>query len=629
MGKGTIRENLGDGHYRVALDIDVSYAREQLASIQQYLAKFQPIYQEAIERKDQAKAALEPINTRLHHYLATAQAESETAYAALQSAYAFWQDLLAAQPAGEEVSFLRQTLNDASQSFAEAHAAYHDALLNRDNPDLPSPAVARQRRNDALFALAVAQGQWVASVGPIEDESAVNEAYDLVGVALDNFDAATLAYAEAVEALSSDQPKKLSAMNFYQDEFNTAQSEWIKTVEDNSGLIFLKRARAAYDQATAEFESRQKALASLLDNGGMPAELAAIQAYLEKAHKDFSLALDEVQSLTLLKVEKQTARDDLLSKLLPFTESDGVTPKPPIVNAWCADLTDTLSPQTPVATVEIPGERQLGVRIRPQFEAGNQYTAARDGLLQPAFASSPEATFWNWALHPGAEKWRPRYRLGRITVLDPATESCTVRLDPQKTGASTRARDGQTLDVNTPLKTLLDPQSGQQHIILPGANIQIRNGVTTLLNVPIQYMDCGAEAFEVDDHVLVEFTDRDWTQPRVIGFADNPKPCYASGMILTAQVNGQSEQLFLKDTAPGTLPMLKPPNGELKLGGNLDWTATDRKTVLSFDGPLGRAIPPRRGDRCQRHPLRGPVRLFGHLGQKSGENACGPAGKCR
>ena len=194
----------------------------------------------------------------------------------------------------------------------------------------------------------------------------------------------------------------------------------------------------------------------------MPAELAAIQADLEKAHKNYRLALDEVQSLTLLKVEKQTVRDDLFSKLMPFTESDGVTPKPPIVNAWCADLTETLSPQTPVATVEIPGERQLGVRIRPQFGTGNQYTAARDGLMQPSFASSPEATFWNWALHPGTEKWRPRYRLGRVQVIDSAKQTCTVLLDTQKTGESTRARDGQTLDVNAPLKTLLDPQSGQQ-----------------------------------------------------------------------------------------------------------------------------------------------------------------------
>jgi hypothetical protein len=280
--------------------------------------------------------------------------------------------------------------------------------------------------------------------------------------------------------------------------------------------------------------------------------------------------------------------------LLPFTDADGVTEKPPVVAAWCADMTDTLSPNTPVATVEIPGERQLGVRIRPQFAAGNQYMSARDGLLQPAFASSPEATYWNWALHPGAEKWRPRYRLGRITSLDAAAENCTVVLDPQKTGASTSARDGQRLDVNTPIKTLVDPQSGQQQILLPGPNIQIRNSVTTLLKVPIQYMDCGADAFEVNDHVLVEFTDRDWTQPRVIGFADHPRPCRQTGILLTADNNGQSEQLFLKDssaTSTGTSPELKHPLSP-KQGGNLDWTATDRKITLSFDGPLGRAIPP-------------------------------------
>ena len=148
----------------------------------------------------------------------------------MQSAYAFWRDLLTAQPTADGVSFLHQALTDASQAFDEAHSAYHDALLNRDNPDLPSPAVAWQRRSDALLALAVAHGQWVASVGPIDDETAVNEAYDQLGIALDAFDAATLAYAEAVEALSSDQATRLSAMNFYQGEFTAAQGEWINTV---------------------------------------------------------------------------------------------------------------------------------------------------------------------------------------------------------------------------------------------------------------------------------------------------------------------------------------------------------------------------------------------------------------
>jgi hypothetical protein len=147
MGKGTIRENLGDGHYRVALDIDVSHAREQLAAIQQYLAEFQPSYQQAIERKEQAKAALTPLNDRLSSYLATAQSQSESAYAAMQSAYAFWRDLMAAQPAGEGVSFLRQALTDAAKDFDAAHTAYHDSLLKMGNPDIPSPADPSGQRN--------------------------------------------------------------------------------------------------------------------------------------------------------------------------------------------------------------------------------------------------------------------------------------------------------------------------------------------------------------------------------------------------------------------------------------------------------------------------------------------------
>jgi hypothetical protein len=327
MGKGFIRENLGDGHYRVALDIDVSYAREQLAAIQAYLAEFQKPYQEATDRKNQAKAALGPINTRLYEYLAAAQAESKASYEAMIAAYDFWRDLVVAQPDSGAVSFLRQALTDASKVFDEAHATYHASLLNSGNEDIPPPAEAWQRRSNALVALALAQGQWLAGVGPIEDESAVNDAYDLVGIALDTFNAATLAYADAVLNLAPDQAEKLSAMNYYQGEFNTAQGDWINTVEENSGLIYVKKARDAYAQATEDFQDKQKALASLLNNGGLPAELAAIQTDLEQAYKDYRIALDEYQSLTLLKVEKSKARDDLLSKLLPFSEADGVTEK--------------------------------------------------------------------------------------------------------------------------------------------------------------------------------------------------------------------------------------------------------------------------------------------------------------
>ncbi|MFM2004449.1 MAG: hypothetical protein RLZZ09_104, partial [Pseudomonadota bacterium] len=209
-------------------------------------------------------------------------------------------------------------------------------------------------------------------------------------------------------------------------------------------------------------------------------------------------------------------------------------------------------------------------------------------------ATTPPAVALFRAVRTGVNKRLrpiPPRAQGRLVYLI----TCTVELDPQKTGEATRARDGQLLDVNSPVKYVTDPQSGQQLPILPGTNVQVANGVTTLLHVPIQYMDCGAYAFEVNDHVLVEFTDRDWSQPRVIGFAENPKPCSRVGLILTGipSTTGVREGLFLRDVPKGgDGKLVHPSSGGVTQGGNLDWISADRKTTLTFKGPPGRSIAP-------------------------------------
>jgi hypothetical protein len=48
------------------------------------------------------------------------------------------------------------------------------------------------------------------------------------------------------------------------------------------------------------------------------------------------------------------------------------------------------------------------------------------------------------------------------------------------------------------------------------------------VGVPIEYMTCGASVFTDEDHVIVEFEDQDWSNPKVIGFASNPEPCEGS-----------------------------------------------------------------------------------------------------
>jgi len=161
-------------------------------------------------------------------------------------------------------------------------------------------------------------------------------------------------------------------------------------------------------------------------------------------------------------------------------------PDDPVVTAWCADLTEDLSGE--VGTIEIPGERK-NVSIQPGYEGNAAYNAARDGQLQPAIAGTPESAFYNLALLPGWQKWKPTYRFGTITAID--GDICDVDLE----AATTSQRN---LDVN---------QS------------------TKLYGVSIEYMTCNGAAFSEGDGVIIEFEGQDWNSPKVIGFKDHPKPC--------------------------------------------------------------------------------------------------------
>jgi uncharacterized Zn-binding protein involved in type VI secretion len=121
-----------------------------------------------------------------------------------------------------------------------------------------------------------------------------------------------------------------------------------------------------------------------------------------------------------------------------------------------------------------------------------------DGRMQPVASSSPWASFWNRAVLPAWQKWRPMYRLGEITEL--SGDTCTVMLDAA--------------------------YSSQQAIDL--------NRETELTGVPIVYMECNGDAFEAGDRVVVEFAYHDQTKPRVVGFESHPKACGTDhGMFIT------------------------------------------------------------------------------------------------
>lgn len=157
---------------------------------------------------------------------------------------------------------------------------------------------------------------------------------------------------------------------------------------------------------------------------------------------------------------------------------------PAVQQAWCVDLTESGAGE--VATIEVPGEPQQ-VLLAP----GCRAPGPGDGVLALRELMSPEQAFFNAAILPGWQKFRPTYRVGTIVSVNVAADTATVVLDEARSSA-------QGLAVN---------QAG------------------TLFDIPVEYMACHAAVFEPGDRCVVQFVGQRWEAPKVIGFAQWPKPC--------------------------------------------------------------------------------------------------------
>jgi len=165
-------------------------------------------------------------------------------------------------------------------------------------------------------------------------------------------------------------------------------------------------------------------------------------------------------------------------------------PKGKRLDAWCGDLTETLTGV--VGLIDVNDEGGQGVIIQPGYEGAAIYDGTRDGQLVPREAQTGAQVWLNAALLPGVQKWRPRYRAAIIKNI--AQDVCTITLLPAFSSA-------QTLPINS---------------------------IKTYSDVPIQYMSCNGIAFEDGDRVLVRFTP---FGPLVIGFESNPKACSIQSVI--------------------------------------------------------------------------------------------------
>ena len=168
----------------------------------------------------------------------------------------------------------------------------------------------------------------------------------------------------------------------------------------------------------------------------------------------------------------------------------------PEIDVWCADWSTSLTGT--VGTIEVNGEGGNQVLIRPGFHDQAQYKPGRDGMMQWREAMTPEQAYYNAAILPGWQKWKPTYRIGIVLGI-------TAENPPR---------------LNIDFRPI-DPRSSAQDL---GIN---QAGVVT---AQVDYMsDTLASEFSAGDRVIVEFREQNWRKPVVIGFADGPKPVISTG----------------------------------------------------------------------------------------------------
>lgn len=277
-------------------------------------------------------------------------------------------------------------------------------------------------------------------------------------------------------------------------------------VSSEGAGLYRVRLKYAVERVKAELERVNKRIAELAVL--IPEKKLEVLQAEEKAddlRRDIDLLIDDYRQapdeyagqIGDLQVElaKQTAaigrlryqRDVLIAENLSLLKRRNLleaVPESKTLDAWCADFTEELSGEVGLADLNDEGGR--GVIIQPGFSGEAGYDASRDGSLFPDIAQSAPQLYFNLAILPGVQKWRPGYRLGTISDLN--GDACTVTLDDAFSSA-------QQLNIN------------QQAVYQ---------------SVPIQYMDCNGSAFEDGDRVLVRFTD---SGPLVIGFEKEPVPC--------------------------------------------------------------------------------------------------------
>jgi hypothetical protein len=180
----------------------------------------------------------------------------------------------------------------------------------------------------------------------------------------------------------------------------------------------------------------------------------------------------------------------------------------------------------------------------------DRWNLADHGEVYSTDLVTPGTAYYARGIFPGWQKYLPAYRIGRITRIDPDD---TVNVEAIEPNEST--------EQGLPITPTLPNEQPIAHTMLA-----------------VEYLDCGAAAFSVDDEVLVRYPAEARDMPVVIGFRDHPKPCAFLKIFIP---NGS----FTLSGDTWNFELFESP-----LYGNLNWFHPSKRVGVSWQGPKGRHV---------------------------------------
>lgn len=267
--------------------------------------------------------------------------------------------------------------------------------------------------------------------------------------------------------------------------------------------------------SNVDLQSQVDALMSEID-----AVIVSIEGYLLADPPDLSSAQKLIEYSNTLSTQAGKYNRVIASNAITITANtktiaalNALLDQQDVVqDAVCTDGDDTLTVGQMVGSIELdryPAAKSGGQKVIIRPGASATWVGDRDGIVRPARVMGPSELFVNQALMPSAQIYLPRYVAAVVDALDTDLDTADVSVY-----ASSNNHPATWWEGATPVR-------------LPAA---------LLTGIPVDYLTCNASAFEVGDHVVVEYVNE---QPKVIGFIDNPKLC-GGFMAVVAPLDGVS-----------------------------------------------------------------------------------------